>query len=47
MKPISIEAAQTANATLPTVPAMPPIENRTSAGTPLATQNAPLQSIER
>jgi hypothetical protein len=26
---------------------MPPIENNTSAGTPLATQNAPRQSIDR
>jgi hypothetical protein len=26
---------------------MPPIENSTSAGTPLATQNAPVQSIFR
>src|SRR6185369_3056835 len=32
---------------MPTVPAMPPIENNTSAGTPLATQNAPRQSIVR
>jgi hypothetical protein len=27
------------------VPAIPPIENNTSAGTPLAIQNAPRQSI--
>jgi len=32
---------------LPTAPATWPIENNTSAGTPLATQNAPFQSIER
>jgi hypothetical protein len=29
------------------MPAMPPIENNTSAGTPLATQNAPRQSMDR
>jgi hypothetical protein len=47
MKPNSIDTIQTAKAGVPTVPAMPPIENRTSAGTPLATQNAPLQSMLR
>src|SRR5687768_10866882 len=47
MKPMHMETIHTAKATLPTVPAMPPIENRTSAGTPLATQNAPFQSIVR
>ena len=32
---------------LPTVAAIEPIENSTSAGTPLATQNAPAQPILR
>src|SRR4026208_906905 len=32
---------------MPTVPAMPPIENTTRAGTPLATQKAPFQSMAR
>ncbi|MDE2239947.1 MAG: hypothetical protein KGJ73_08460, partial [Rhodospirillales bacterium] len=40
-KPINIEAAQTKNAKLPTIAEIPPMENKTSAGTPLATQNAP------
>lgn len=47
MNPIIMETPQIAKATLPAVPAMPPIENRTRAGTPLATQNAPRQSIDR
>src|SRR5690349_9384671 len=34
-----------AKARLPVVPAMPPIEKSTSAGTPLATQKAPRQSM--
>ncbi len=42
-----MENVQIRKASVPVVPAMPPIENRTSAGTPLATQNAPFQSIER
>jgi hypothetical protein len=29
------------------MPEMPPMENSTSAGTPLATQNAPFQSMAR
>lgn len=36
---------QIIQAGLPTVAAMAPIENKTSAGTPLATQNAPCQPI--
>src|SRR5262245_7748821 len=32
---------------MPTVPAMPPMENTTRAGTPLATQKAPFQSMAR
>jgi hypothetical protein len=32
---------------LPTVAATAPIENNTSGGTPLATQNAPVQSMPR
>src|SRR4051812_20093093 len=47
MKPKMIEIVQTSHDALPTVAAMPPIENSTSAGTPLATQNAPVQSIFR
>jgi hypothetical protein len=35
----------TAHDSLPTVAAIEPIENNTSAGTPLATQNAPVQLI--
>jgi hypothetical protein len=42
-----IEMIHTRNASFPVVPAMPPIENRTRAGTPLATQNAPRQSMAR
>jgi hypothetical protein len=42
-----IEIAQMIHAGLPTVAEMPPIENNTSAGTPLATQNAPCQPILR
>ena len=41
MKPIAIEAAQTTQESLPTVAATAPMENRTSGGTPLATQKAP------
>src|SRR5207253_9656848 len=47
MKPNRIEMIQTIHAGLPTVGAIAPMENSTSAGTPLATQNAPLQSILR
>jgi hypothetical protein len=47
MKPKPMDIAQTSHDGLPTVAAMAPIENRTSAGTPLATQNAPVQSILR
>lgn len=42
-----MEKIQIAKASVPVVPAMPPIENRTRAGTPLATQKAPRQSIFR
>ncbi len=42
-----MEIVQTTKASLPAVPAMPPIENSTRAGTPLATQNAPRQSMAR
>src|SRR5580693_7895664 len=47
MKPIAIDAAQTIHESLPTVAATAPMENRTRGGTPLATQNAPVQSIPR
>src|SRR4029079_6628054 len=47
MKPKMMEIVQTSHDALPTVAAMPPIEKSTSAGTPLATQNAPVQSIFR
>src|SRR5882757_5023500 len=47
MKPIAIEAANTIHVGLPTVAATAPIENRTSGGTPLATQRAPVQSMPR
>src|SRR6185295_12863370 len=47
MKPKMMEMVQTSQDALPTVAAIPPIENSTSAGTPLATQNAPVQSIFR
>ncbi len=42
-----MDAVQIRKASVPVVPAMPPIENRTRAGTPLATQKAPRQSILR
>src|SRR6476659_10988606 len=42
-----MEIVQTSQDALPTVAAIPPIENSTSTGTPLATQNAPVQSIFR
>ena len=45
MKPNAMDIAQIIHAGLPTVAAMAPIENNTSAGTPLATQNAPCQPI--
>ena len=44
---MTIEMIQTTKASLPVVPAMPPMENRTSGGTPAATQNAPFQSRAR
>ncbi|GLR66497.1 hypothetical protein GCM10010909_11770 [Acidocella aquatica] len=44
---MSIEAVQIKKARFPTIPEIPPIENSTNAGTPLATQNAPFQSMER
>ncbi len=42
-----MDTVQIRKASLPVVPAMPPIENRTRAGTPLATQKAPRQSMLR
>jgi hypothetical protein len=42
-----IDIDQIRKLSLPTAPATWPIENNTSAGTPLATQKAPFQSIER
>src|SRR5882757_5355528 len=47
MKPSPIEAIQMTHESLPTVAATAPIENSTSGGTPLATQNAPVQSMPR
>src|SRR5688572_10296707 len=47
MSPMIMETVQTRKAIFPATPAMPPIENNTRAGTPLATQNAPFQSIAR
>src|ERR1700722_2534337 len=47
MNPKAIDAAQTTHDILPTVAATAPIENSTSGGTPLATQNAPVQSMPR
>src|SRR5579862_3260026 len=47
MNPSAIEAVQMIQDSLPTVAATAPIENSTSGGTPLATQNAPVQSIPR
>ncbi len=47
MKPNETERIQTTHEGLPTVAAMPPIENRTSAGTPLAIQNASFHPIVR
>src|SRR5580658_703425 len=47
MKPMAIEAIQITQDSLPTVAATPPMENSTSGGTPLATQNAPVQSMPR
>jgi hypothetical protein len=42
-----MEMIQTAKASLPVVPAIPPIENSTKGGTPAATQNAPCQLSDR
>src|SRR3981189_907295 len=47
MKPIAIDAIQMTQDSLPTVAATAPMENRTKGGTPLATQNAPVQSMPR
>jgi hypothetical protein len=47
MKPMIMDTIQIRKATLPAVPAMPPMEKSTRAGTPLATQNAPRQSMVR
>ena len=42
-----IEIIQTMKASFPVVPAIPPIEKRTSGGTPAATQKAPFQLSAR
>src|SRR5580704_12700071 len=47
MKPIAIETVQMTQDNLPTVAATAPMENSTRGGTPLATQNAPVQSMPR
>src|ERR1700728_3791319 len=47
MNPRGIDAVQMIHESLPTVAATAPIENNTSGGTPLATQNAPVQSMPR
>ncbi len=47
MKPSAIDAIQISHESFPTVAATAPIENNTSGGTPLATQNAPVQSMSR
>src|ERR1700740_1885061 len=47
MKPSPIETIHTTHEGLPTVAATAPMENSTSGGTPLATQNAPVQSMPR
>src|SRR6218665_1445128 len=44
---MTMEMIQTTKASLPVVPAMPPMEKSTSGGTPAATQNAPFQSSAR
>lgn len=47
MKPNRTDRLQATKASFPAVAPMPPIEISTSAGTPLAIQNAPFQSIVR
>ncbi len=47
MKPMMMDSVQTMYEGVPIVAAMPPIENRTSGGTPLAIQNVFFQSIVR
>lgn len=47
MRPKDTDTIQMTKAGVPTVPEMPPMEKSTRAGTPLATQNAPRQSIVR
>jgi hypothetical protein len=47
MNPIAIDAVQMTQDSLPTVAATAPMENKTSGGTPLATQKAPVQSMPR
>ena len=42
-----MEMIHTRKASLPVVPAMPPMEKSTSGGTPAATQKAPFQSNAR
>src|SRR5207247_2386191 len=42
-----MEINHTTKASLPTVPAIPPMEKSTSGGTPAATQKAPFQSSAR
>src|SRR5258706_16460917 len=47
MNPSAIDTVQITHDSLPTVAATAPIENNTRGGTPLATQNAPVQSMPR
>ncbi len=47
MKPNRTESVHTRTEGVPTVAAIPPMEKSTSAGTPLATQNASFQLMTR
>jgi hypothetical protein len=47
MNPMAMDSVQMTQESLPTVAATAPMEKRTSGGTPLATQNAPVQSMPR
>ena len=47
MNPIAIDAIQMTQESLPTVAATAPMPKSTNGGTPLATQNAPVQSMPR
>src|ERR1700730_6176225 len=47
MNPMAMDSVQMTQDSLPTVAATAPMENSTSGGTPLATQNAPVQSMPR